>query len=70
MGWGKYSPLWAEIDAEGRQHPINFGSQKIYMDVYAGPSIKNSELFTTIVVIPTENGGAKLYVDNNLIKEI
>jgi len=69
MGWGRYSPLWTEIDAEGREHPINFGATNISMQVYAGRSIKASELFASITITPTKYGGAKLYVDGKLIKE-
>ncbi len=70
MDLGQYRPLWTEIDAQGREHPINFGATNINMNIYAGRSIKTSELFTTIVITPTEYGGAKLYVDGKLIKEI
>ena len=69
MGWGKYSPLWTEIDATGRQHVIKFGARRIDMDVYAGPSIKSSKRFVNIQIKPTEYGGAELYVDGKLIKE-
>lgn len=70
MGWRRYSPLWTEIDAKGRKYPIKFGAEHIEMNIYAGPNIRNSELFVKVEVVPTEYGGAKLYVNGKLIKEV